>query len=211
MSIFPFSCVLKTENVDEFNPGRDSFPCKICRKECLNDCIQCDLCDKWLHFECTRLPLNTLLELGKSDRKYYCSRRCEMLLLPFASSNEFLFNEGLIDISTSNPIFSSKNTVSSSSSKSSTEANRRQKYLNKTVYFDPFLDIKCSYLSGKNVKTSHLSNSEDELTIFHNNIRSLNQENFSKAEDLFINCNSMRPDIMLQIICTMCKAVDATF
>ena len=31
------------------------YPCKKCKIECLDECIQCDVCDVWLHAECANL------------------------------------------------------------------------------------------------------------------------------------------------------------
>ena len=57
----------------------------------------------------------------------------------------------------------------------------KQAYLSKTVYFDPFLDTKCSYLEGSDLDDSYLSKGKSEIDIFHNNMRSLNNAKFGRV------------------------------
>ena len=49
LSILPFHSVVKNEDVPDFNPNEDSYPCKLCRMECLGfnlmDCVQCSICE----------------------------------------------------------------------------------------------------------------------------------------------------------------------
>ena len=87
MSVLPFNKVVSNDRIDEFYPDRDSYPCKICRNECLGDglmdCIQCDVCEKWLHFECSSLTPQEFKDLCDSTHDYICSKRCFISVLPF--------------------------------------------------------------------------------------------------------------------------------
>ena len=73
-------------------------------------------------------------------------------------------------------------------------SNINNKPSNRSVYFDKFLDIKCSYLSPNNLDTTFLANESSEFVIYHNNIRSANA-NIDKVNDVFLNCTKY-PDIL---------------
>ena len=45
--------------------------------------------------------------------------------------------------------------------------------LSRTVYYDQFLDIQCNYLSPTDLNDTILGVNSNDLTIYHNNIRSL--------------------------------------
>ena len=84
--IFPFSGISDSSKVDEFNPHRDLFPCRICREECITDRIQCDVCDEWVHANCASLKEDDFDKYVGNSKLFMCSVRCEMRLLPFNSS-----------------------------------------------------------------------------------------------------------------------------
>ena len=65
---------------------------------------------------------------------------------------------------------------------------------NRSVYFDQFLEINCSYLSPNNLDDTFLSKENSEFVIYHNNIRSINK-NIKKVNDVFLNCTKY-PDIL---------------
>ena len=87
MNILPFSNVSKNVDVDEFNPNRNSFPCKKCRNQCLGfgleNCIQCDVCSEWLHYECCDMSFESLDLLAENNLTFVCSKRCEMSIFPY--------------------------------------------------------------------------------------------------------------------------------
>ena len=66
--------------------------------------------------------------------------------------------------------------------------------LERTVYFDQFLDINCKYLNPNELDNSFFGNVND-LSIYHNNIRSL-KKNFCKVEDELFGTCSRLPDIL---------------
>ena len=54
---------------DLYSQEEDSsnlFPCRKCRNECVVDCIQCDECDEWVHYECVRLTEEEFSLLGSN-------------------------------------------------------------------------------------------------------------------------------------------------
>ena len=65
---------------------------------------------------------------------------------------------------------------------------------NRSVYFDQFLEINCSYLNPNNLDDTFLSKENSEFVIYHNNIRSINK-NIKKVNDVFLNCTKY-PDIL---------------
>ena len=67
-------------------------------------------------------------------------------------------------------------------------------YSNFFISQDHFLDINCSYISPNEIKDNHMSQNDSDLTIFHNNIRSINK-NLDSAEEIFLNCTKM-PDVI---------------
>ena len=61
--------------------------------------------------------------------------------------------------------------------------------------FDHFLDINCEYLDPNLIDCDFFKeDSSQQLSIFQNNIRSLNK-NFHLVEELFVNCGEL-PDIL---------------
>ena len=75
------------DKIDDFFPFRDNFLCKKCWNNCMTDCIECDECFYWLHFDCTSLSSQDLDILCISSKDYFCSKRCLMRQLPYHSGN----------------------------------------------------------------------------------------------------------------------------
>ena len=55
--------------------------------------------------------------------------------------------------------------------------------------------MNCSYLKRSDLNSNHFTKVKTGLSIFHNNIRSLNHCNFEKVKDLFRKCGN-KPDIL---------------
>ena len=73
---------------------------------------------------------------------------------------------------------------------------KKVKTSNETVYFDQFLEVKCSYLCPKDLNDSYMSKSKSDFVVYHNNVRSMNA-NFDKVHDAFKNCSKDKwPDIL---------------
>ena len=79
VSVFPFKGIDNDSLIYEIH----FFPCTICGKDCDTDCIQCDVCNGWVHYDCTDLgPDISLYE--NTDKEFYCgSRKCNLNLLPY--------------------------------------------------------------------------------------------------------------------------------
>ncbi len=82
LSIFPFNLV-RDKEFAKTNAIEIKEPCTKCGGECHRfDIIQCDECDKWTHFVCTSLTKQQFDDLGKSSDLFYCSKKCELKVLP---------------------------------------------------------------------------------------------------------------------------------
>ena len=55
-------------------------PCSICRKEVINNAVECSNC------KCANLTLNQIRSLRKDDIYWYCAHCCD--IFPFSSLNE---------------------------------------------------------------------------------------------------------------------------
>ena len=89
LAFFLFLTLLKKKLDDLYSQEEDSsnlYPCRKCRNECVVDCIQCDECDEWFHYECVLLTEEEFTQLGSNKyRDFYCGR-CALLQLPFYHS-----------------------------------------------------------------------------------------------------------------------------
>ena len=89
-SVLPFYITISKNKIDEFFPFRDNFLCKKCRNNCLTDCIECDACFYWFHFDCANLTSEEIDMYCNSHKDYFCSKRCVMRQLPFNSISSSL-------------------------------------------------------------------------------------------------------------------------
>ena len=91
-SIQPFSNVAQIDFLTTLM-GDGIYRCKKCKKDCLGhglmDCIQCDVCDKWLHADCASLKYTFDCYINNS-LDFICGDKCERLYLssplPFYST-----------------------------------------------------------------------------------------------------------------------------
>ena len=86
-SILPFfECVSIDPDV--------SYPCRKCKLECMDgqDCIQCEICDSWLHVECANLKYDFSCYV-QNLCGFICSEKCYTGELPFFSIPKFKKND----------------------------------------------------------------------------------------------------------------------
>ena len=88
-AIFPFFSLKQIDFLNTLvDDGTCPYPCKKCKKPCIGnqlmDCIQCDVCDKWLHRDCANLEYD-FDDYINSSIDFICSPRCQLSVLPFSS------------------------------------------------------------------------------------------------------------------------------
>ena len=209
LSFLPFYLMKQNDDIDEFNP-HDNSPCKVCREECrgygLDDCIQCDVCSQWLHYECTGHSHEYLDNLDENNELFICCNRCWMCLFPYHFYDKSVIIDNTFNsLSTDNienrnsistPTLSLSSSVAYSYSQNSSNYFKNIPFpKSRTVYYDQFLDINCNYLSPNDLDDTYLDTSTEDLVIYHNNIRSL-KKNFAKVQDEIFNNCTMLPNIM---------------
>ena len=194
-SLFPFN-EIDDINFESTIFGDGLFPCKICSQDCMDgmDCLQCDVCDHWIHTDCRFGRLN-----GDNDGfsahdvivdnhyEVICSEKCYMSLLPFSDFKYGTLLKSEVFLPKKNKVSSLKKALSRPTSDPIFDRNPK-----KFVKFNKFLDINCSYLKRNELKDNYFGDSE--LVIFHNNVRSLNK-NIGSVRDIFGNCTKW-PDIL---------------
>ena len=183
MGVFPFFNVKNSKNVVEFNPLKDCYPCRKCREECVTDCILCDVCDNWVHVSCTNLG-DEFLDYVDNSKMFICSDRCQISLLPFNSTSlDNLFYYDTSTTTSDSQSYTDSNIIHQPHTQVANVTEVSKSF--KSVYFDPFLRVNCSYICPTELKQDTIS--VNSLGIYHNNICSLNK-NFHKFDDVFLNC-----------------------
>ena len=136
------------------------------QNDCLDnmDCIRCSACHVWLHFSCTKLTEHEF----RNKTYFFCSKKCE---------NSVVF-----------PDYSeSEHTVENNTTVKPPKKKRKKPNLSENfILTDHFLDINCSYFEPNLIDSSYLKNNDFEITLFHNNVRSLNK-NFHLVQEIFQN------------------------
>ena len=137
-------------------------PCIQCSKPCeINQSlIQCDVCNYWSHFKCTKLSNQQINDLTTSDQLCYYNK-CPRDNLPFVARNDFEFID---ESNIHQPLF---------------------KELNQTNYMfnkDGINNTNCKYRSME-WHSKNFVNASSNLSIIHFNTRSLNK-NLNKIEEL---------------------------
>ena len=99
------------------NVGKRKIPCKKCYRECFKvpNCLKCSICAKSYHIECTspRTRTNSIL-----PDTFFCSKSCELKLLPFHSVESYELIDQIAFDSPSKNVDKSKSTPSLSVSPS---------------------------------------------------------------------------------------------
>ena len=52
--MLPFSASTFGKN-DKYSPFQVTYPCKKCGIDCVSDCVQCNKCSSWVHYDCAEL------------------------------------------------------------------------------------------------------------------------------------------------------------
>lgn len=133
LSLLPFS---ECDNIDFFSAlfGDSKYLCGKCSRDCLEQtaCIQCSICEKWDHFECSGLSVKEF----KCNDYYFCCKSCEVSVLPFTEvSTNTLVKNGIF-----HELANSKSVPKQKKTKKNKSTNKPQV---KRLNLDHFLDINC--------------------------------------------------------------------
>ena len=180
-----------SDDIDFFSAifSEGLYPCIRCKRDCLENmaCIRCSVCNVWCHHICSDLTDKQFV----SNNYFYCGSKCENFNITFLPFNGFSHSV-LMD---SDILIRPKLMISASNkNKAKGPEIQLKKSADNFIKPDQFLDIKCSYLCPNEIKEEHMSHDSSELSIFHNNIRSINK-NLDSAEEIFINSKKL-PDII---------------
>ena len=136
------------------NVGKRKIPCKKCYRECFKvpNCLKCSICAKSYYIECTspRIRTNSIL-----PDTFFCSKSCELKLLPFHSVESYELIDQIAFDSPSKNVDKSKSTPSLSVSPSqfltpNNDSNGKTgDALNDCV--DSFSHVYCEYVSQNDV------------------------------------------------------------
>ena len=193
----PFTLV---DNIDYLSAlrGEGLFPCTICKRDCLIECmkkdcldgthcLECVVCDGYFHVACRYLDKDAYAVIVDNNYQAICSDKCYMSLMPFSN-----FKYGTL---LRQSIFCEKkaSSVIKEPTNHPTSSSLSKDYKSNFIKFDRFLDINCSFLNPSNLDDSIFSNDDHNLSIFHNNINTMN--NFENIADIFNHCQNL-PDIL---------------
>ena len=70
------------------------------------------------------------------------------------------------------------------------KSREQKKNLFSKINYNPFIDIKCSYLSPKDLNNNVFGRNSAEFSIFHNNVRSANK-NIPDVMEIFRKCDGL--------------------
>jgi hypothetical protein len=74
------------------------WPCGACKKNCLDSCLFCAVCEKWFHNACENVSTENLKLLSDNPEEYICSScRNENGKFDFLMGMERLKRVGCID------------------------------------------------------------------------------------------------------------------
>ena len=171
----------------------------------MNDCVQCNKCSAWVHFDCAELTPTDIEFYNVYENAFFCRERCKMAplvcpphLTKIRKSNNCVTADNCAKESTLNPTAPPFFPASSKTKKTTLDLRSKIAKSYESVYYHKFLEIKCSYLYPNNLDNSFLSRDNSEFVIFHNNVNSLcdiESDTMGKVKDIFQNCSSL-PDLL---------------
>ncbi len=184
-SILPFS-TMDNIGVVTTSLGDGKLSCKKCKRDCVQshiECVKCMNCDAWFHQMCTNVT-------GLDTNFFLCSPRCSMKIMSFSNFTTHELVEHSI-LPNYTPYSKQENDlVVSENENNSPDASWNNRNF---VSIDHFLNINCSYLNPNSLNDDILRSNISDLSIFHNNVRSLNA-NFLLIHEIFQKCSKL-PDI----------------
>ena len=187
-SILPFSSISDRDFL-KTNASKIKNPCGKCASACfpdwpLNAC--CRVCATWYHLKCKHVSKSDFDTAIYNRHEYYCSKKCELKILPFNMiKNE---DEDIFDT-----IDYASNYLPSTEPVTLTNT-----LLTKNEKIDADSDVileKCKYIDQNDLsEIVGGSNDFSDLVVYHANVVSL-RKNINRMEDLFSECKTL-PDVL---------------
>ena len=182
---------LSPENDFFCNSCDNNFSCIKCEKPCEDlpnsePSIFCDSCNRWLHFNCSKLKAKQFNKFGRNVDPYFCYN-CIGETLPFVNISKKVFFENNKKITKIIPASTCKLCIECNSECDlCTACPDQHRVCDKCA--------KCSLLDVETFSTLLNSKKDDELLLIHINARSLtkNVENIRE----FLDTLEKLPDII---------------
>ena len=183
-SVLPFASINDRDFL-KTNTEKIKNPCRKCTSACFVNSLEslrCKMCSSWYHLKCINSNKRDSGIISWESYDQFCSRKCEMKILPFnliKNEDEDVFEIGDHFLNT----ILTPPTKSFAENVNSIEPDT-----------DDVID-KCRYIDQSNL--CEIMGGENELadlSVFHGNVVSL-KKNINRVEDLFIDCEKM-PDVL---------------
>jgi hypothetical protein len=155
--------------------------CGLCNKSVVNDCIECSICNCWVHRYCAKLSKKSLKEKSSNDMYWYC-KICEEIF-PFhsISNNELSYTFSNLDTILNNYELYEKCSEFNFETFKYSEYKKGdfEKDLDPDNNFYNDIQTKCNYYTDEQFNKKFKK--EKGLSVIHFNARSL-RKNFDKIE-----------------------------
>ena len=66
------------------------YPCVSCKKDVINDAIECSLCNKWCHIKCSKLSKKRFEFLSREGEYWYCVSCIKLFPFHTVTDEEFI-------------------------------------------------------------------------------------------------------------------------
>ena len=179
------------------------YPCIVCNEHCYNDAlhqpsIHCDICNKWVHFKCSKLTISQFNKYGRTDLPYFCSS-CINQTLPYNQLSNAALKKCEIEKADSDTSISRKsyNFTNTGSCSLCLECNPDCDSCDICPNIHRVCNdcIDCKYLKTSEMNTLITNTLSHDISFMHFNIRSLTK-NLHSIEDLIYESLNKYPDII---------------
>ena len=133
--------------------------CPICEKAVRTSCVQCDICEMWIHKKCTRLTKAEYTKLSNDDSSYSCSTCLSQF--PF-------FQLSAAEIGTE----LQQTSDCTSLDYLIEDLKDNDNILQQLQATNSFYDLNCKYSSAENISSEF---SKNQFSLIHFNARCLNK------------------------------------
>ena len=148
------------------------FPCIKCNKEVIDDAIQCDLCNHWIHRSCAKITRKDLIKKSSQNQYYFCFSCTEVFPFHDLSYDEFVYENSCFDVSEDIfQVYSKVNLTFNCIDQTEFTQGDWETYVDPDTNFFSNALCPCKYYTSSAVKAK--IDSIQDLSIIHLNARSL--------------------------------------